>query len=104
MSNMTDADRLRDIASQLRGAFASQEVRRYWADDLLRIAALLDAVPPETLEAIKAGTWKVVPIAPTRKMAKAGRQDWACADREQKAMYDYGAMLAAAPAKPEGGG
>ena len=59
------------------------------------IADLLDAVPPETLRALQAGTWKAVPVEPTTGMMEA-------AYRAQGGVRDQIiAALAAAPKKPE---
>lgn len=63
----------------------------------------------ETLEAIKAGTWKAVPVEPTILMDDAG-EDAHTVTRKQRLGYEgccyssnvYRAMLAAAPKKPEG--
>lgn len=84
---MTDAERLRDLAQKLKrlgdkyGEWGEQKFPAL----LHRIADLLDAVPPETLAAIKAGTWKAVPVVPTAEMKQTRRRDWVHHDREWKA-------------------
>ena len=86
---MTDAEKLRDISTYI----ALTEYR----DAILRAADLLDAVPPETLAALKGGTWKAVPVEPTEEMIKA-----AANGEDTSPRGEYCAMLASAPAKPEG--
>ena len=67
---MTDAEKLRalakwhDLQDDKIGYFGEREVQA----DLLRIADLLDAVPPETLAALRDGTWQAVPKEPTERM------------------------------------
>ena len=89
---MTDADKLRALAHWFENP--DDEINLTWQEApviLRRIADLLDAVPPETLEAIKAGTWRAIPKVPSRELLqKAG-----CS------AGDYHALLAAAPTKPE---
>ena len=87
---MTDQEKLREYITLYEG-FPAQEMQD-WLKTLRRIASLLDAVPPETLDAIKDGTFVVMPKVPSRELLqKAG-----CS------AGDYHALLAAAPAKPEG--
>ena len=68
---------------------------------LNRIADLLDAVPPETLAALKAGTWRAVPVEPTEEMVASGFDIHPCGPGQGKVTDCYCAMLTAAPAKPE---
>ena len=66
---MTDAEKLRELADWFEKP--DDEINITWqeAPDILRrIADLLDAVPPETLVALKAGTWKAVPVKRTDEM------------------------------------
>ena len=84
-----------------------------------KIIAMLP--PLETLAALKAGTWKAVPVEPDKNMVWAGgRAIWqhisADADAhengvhitiwpagaETEAMIGFKAAISAAPAKPEG--
>ena len=94
---MTDAEKLRRVAKFLDDTVVQ--------DDLRRIADLLDAVPPETLAALKAGTWRVMPVEPTdlllKRMADMFRLAWWGADNNSR-RDAYRAVLAVAPAKPEG--
>ena len=105
---MTDADKLRRIGLALRDKEALLfENAPLYIKQLECCADLLDAVPPETLKAIKAGTWKAVPVEPTNTMAfvgmRAGRE--ALSDNPEEIIkVEYRAAIAAAPAKPEGGG
>ena len=95
---MTDADKLREIAKivQLKGfQYLSPE-------EILWFASMLDAVPPETLRALKAGTWKAVPREPTERMVAHGFSIHPCSPGQSKVTDCYNAMLSAAPAKPEG--
>ena len=99
---MTDAEKLRRLAEwhdkhdDARLFYGAREFQ----NDLRRIANLLDAVPPETLEAIKAGE-------PTDKMiGAAGVQLFkcdlsGCEPRETARLVLKAALLSAAPAKPE---
>ena len=49
---MTDADKLRTLAAQyIQNIGLRIPELVAWRDDLLRIASLLDAIPPETLAA-----------------------------------------------------
>ena len=96
---MTDAEKLRRIATGLRGRdpslFPGDDPLMLEESDavsLRRIAGLLDAVPPETLEAIRDGTWKAVPVEPTLIMLTMG---WLTKE-------NYERLLSAAPKKPEG--
>lgn len=64
-------------------------------------------LPLETLAALKAGTWRAVPVAPTDEMARPLTRLWLLADQEsttedkQLARQYAAAVIAAAPAKPE---
>ena len=78
---MTDAEKLRMAANTIKDIYP----RHYFADgslssalisELYRIADLLDAFPPETLAAIKAGTMVAVPKEPTDKMVDASGWPW----------------------------
>ena len=89
---MTDAEKLREIGRNYVGYDFSK--------DLFRIASLLDAVPPETLVALKAGTWRAVPMKPTAKMRDAIYHNMAGEILSTKRAW-YNAV-ATAPAKPEG--
>ena len=100
---MTNAEKLRTLANWLQ---CFHDPNAGDSGLLRRIAGLLDAVPPETLEAIKTGAWRAVPVEPTKAM-----QDALAATANQYNPYTrvtgesiYRAMLAAAPAKPEGEG
>ena len=92
---MTDAEKLRSIGRNYVGYD--------FAKVLFRIADLLDAVPPETLEALKAGTWKAVPMEPTYGMLEAliGAKSQLEASQYCYVLKYYHSMLVAAPAKPE---
>lgn len=69
--------------------------------EIARLRALLDAIPPETLEMIRAGMWVVVPKAPTNLMIdRAFDCQEAASTPIIKDIYD--AMLDASPRKPEG--
>ena len=103
---MTDAEKLRSIGRDYVGYD--------FAKVLFRIADLLDAVPPETLAAIRAGTWKAVPVEPTKDALEQleftylcwlhpGARDYASSPRGiELARRMREAMISAAPAKPEG--
>lgn len=66
-------------------------------------------LPLETLAALKAGTWKAVPVLPTDDMARLLTRLWLMADQEptaedmQHARGYVAAAIAAAPSEPEGG-
>ena len=64
---MTDAEKLRGLADYVL-ALGENSITLGMAFDLRRIADLLDAVPPETLAALKDGTWKAAPVEPTTGM------------------------------------
>ena len=64
---MTDAEKLRGFADYVL-AFGENAVILNMTFALRRIADLLDAVPPETLAALKDGTWKAAPVEPTTGM------------------------------------
>ena len=103
---MTDAEKLRAIA---QGIFHGAELPHGDVIFLNRMSDLLDAVPPETLRALKAGTWKAVPAEPTQEMIWAGEgKDKPAAEYSGYSTEyaycetHYAAMLAAAPKKPEG--
>ena len=102
--NMTDAEKLRAIAESLdyTGALYAQVEA---ADVLRHIADLLDAIPPETLGALKAGAWKAVPVEPTKAMLKSADLeiivDYVDGSETLYPAACYNAMLAAAPVKPE---
>ena len=94
---MTDAEKLRSIGRNYVGYD--------FAKVLFRIADLLDAVPPETLEAIKA-----VPVALLRQIAGQKLSEELSEEELSDADFMGGydtvvrvarAMLASAPAKPE---
>lgn len=96
---MTDAEKLRDIALRRR---ASPEA----AADLYRIADLLEAVPPEILAVLKAGTLVTVPrhelislqmVTSFPPQAVTYKQGWKIIDAAQALC----AAIAAAPEKPE---
>ena len=109
----TDAEKLRLIAtgfinSANQTIFVEQEDATLSANLLIKVADFLDAVPPETLAAIRAGTWKAVPVEPTETQRQIARRyfgmnplnkDGAPMDSLWLSAYD--SMLAAAPAKPE---
>jgi hypothetical protein len=64
-------------------------------------------IPLETLAALKAGTWKAVPVAPTDEMAlPLTRLYWLLPEQDptaedmQHAGHFAAAVIAAAPAKP----
>lgn len=102
---MTDQEKLREYITLYEG-FPAQEMQD-WLKTLRRIASLLDAVPPETLEALKAGTWVAVPKKPSLEMCTRARKEHTNEIRQDLMRNDdcriiYRAMLAAAPAKPEG--
>lgn len=58
---MTDTEKLRSLADSHEAMSGGAPEITAWVNDLRRIAGLLDAVPPETLAAIKAGAAVVVP-------------------------------------------
>ncbi len=89
---MTDAEKLREIATCLEMVAHKETCEE--------IADLLEVIPPETLAALKAGTWKAVPVEPTEKMLKQAWDECANGD-EATYRIAYRAMLAAAPEKPE---
>ena len=98
---MTDAEKLRRLARELDEVNADQrgiESAPIYPGDpelLFRIADLLDAVPPETLEAIKNGRWKAVPLTmPDEMKRKVG--GWG-----PNLDLIWKELLSAAPAKPE---
>ena len=101
---MTDAEKLRHAIADIErphkdaGSLAAT-VEHHWPTIKAAIA-LLDAVPSETLTALKAGTWRAVPKEPSKYMLQAAWDECATGDAVayRKA---YNAMLAAAPAKPE---
>ena len=103
---MTDAEKLREAAVFLLRADNSN---KEWADDLYRIAALLDAVPPETLAAIQAGT--VVTVDRSALSIVLGWLQASLGDKPSwnntsyadavNAVQIFQAALSAAPAKPE---
>ena len=94
---MTDVDKLRELAKIFNP-------RLYYNEEdgvfLYRIADLLDSIPPETLAALKAGTWKAVPVESTYEMQNAAWHSCFSGDFETY-VKAYRAMLAAAPEKPE---
>ena len=102
---MTDAEKLREISRSMQAGddicrpAQAQEYRDSQADNikaLCRIADLLDAVPPETLAALKAGTWKAVPVVmPDDMKRKVG--GWG-----PNLDLIWKELLFAAPAKPKG--
>ena len=75
------------------------------AEDVLKSLGL----PLETLAALKAGTWKAVPVVPTDEMARPLTRLWLMADQEptgedmQCAREYAAAIIAAAPSKPGDG-
>ena len=93
---MTDANYLRETASLLQTDGFHYGV----AVELRRIASMLDAVPPETLVALKAGTWVAVPVEPTDKMQWAGNNVGLVGYDTKGCPIIYSAMLTAAPKKP----
>ena len=105
---MTDAEKLRHLAEWF-GVLGPEtydpDVREEVQADLRRIADLLDAVPPETLAAIKAGTWKAVPVEPTRAMIETAEEGYVKMYTGTPTISPercYRIMISAAPAKPEG--
>ena len=93
---MTDADKLREIAE-----FVDDEMfNSHDGDNLRRIADLLDAIPTETLAALKAGSWRAIPKKPTNAMLFAGNEIGLVGYDSLGSKAVYRAMLAAAPAKP----
>ena len=72
---------------------------------ILRAADLLDAIPPETLAALKAGTWQAVPVEPTEAMnsamARSIGSTMGIDNFGERANQAHHAMLAASPRKPE---
>ena len=62
---MTDAEKLREIAG-LSGALQARD-----AANLLRIASLLDAVPPETLRGLKEDTMVAIPTLALLELTRA---------------------------------
>lgn len=64
-------------------------------------------IPLETLAALKAGTWKAVPVSPTDDMARPLTRLWLLADQEpttedmQLARQYAAAVIASSPAKAE---
>ena len=98
---MTDADKLRRIGLALRDKEALLfENAPLYIKQLECCADLLDAVPPETLRALKEGTWVAVPKKPTVSMDDAAWKAYNSPIWSYAMLYR--AMLAAAPAKPEG--
>lgn len=90
---MTDAEKLREVADYIEKYPTTGRL----SPDLRRIASLLDAVPPETLAAIAAGTWRAVPVEPTEKMF-----DTDAYPRVRSTRYNlWKTMLSAASAKPK---
>ena len=90
---MTDAEKLRIIA---------RDYTVPWINELLRVADLLEAVPPEVLKALKNGTWKAVPVEPTKDQLRAvGCHAMLDVTVWDAARDDYRAIIAAAPEKPE---
>ena len=116
---MTDAERVRRLAQELDEVNADQrgvECAPIYPGDpelLLSIASLLDAIPPETLAAIKEGTWKAVPVEPTKDELERleftylcwlhpGARDYASSlHGVDLASRMRRTMLSAAPTKPE---
>ena len=104
---MTDAEKLRRALDVLEAlvlrAHAGTDDDIAWreaSEDIERIASLLDAVPPETLRALKEGTWVAVPKKPTVSMDDAAWKAYNSPIWSYAMLYR--AMLAAAPMKPEG--
>ena len=102
-SEMTNAEKLRAlIPDWIRDSHLSDDQTVVdTANFLFHIASLLDAVPPETLAALKAGTWKAVPVELTEKMINA------CWELDHHPAVSgvrshWYSFLKAAPAKPEG--
>lgn len=116
---MTDTDQKRemkttpfDVAEYLdsEGVIAEYLIAALESGDRNHfLNALQDAIgiPLETLAALKAGTWKAVPVSPTDEMARPLTRSWLLAEQEPTAedmhlARQYAALtLAAAPAKPE---
>lgn len=94
-ADMTDAEKLRELADLYEHGYPVIEIIE-WQADLRRIASLLDAVPPETLIALKDNKVRVMPPDPPlisitiTDAHKMSPQDW------YKLWW-----LAAARAKPE---
>ena len=104
---MTDADKLKVLAGYILSALGENTITLDIASDLRRIADLLEAVPPEVLKALKAGTWKAVPVEPTSKMLEAAHMSYPTIQDQEKHRYadailvaDFKAMLAAGPESP----
>ena len=98
---MTDADKLRMVADGLPDYCSVEKFH------LRRIAERLDAVPSETLTAIKAGTWKATPVEPTEDQRRIARRYFGLSpfhkDRnpmDHLLLSAYKAMLSVAPTKP----
>ena len=106
---MTDADKLRELAGYFdRGCPSSTP----WncAAHLRRIAFLLDAVPPETLRALKAGTMVAIPIGFARflKSVMESAKEHGGADVDGGWIQDYatdvGILVAVPVTEPCGEG
>ena len=106
---MRDQKKLREVAKLMEQDGYNDTLPNF----LRRIASLLDAVPPETLTGLKAGTWRAVPVEPTKDELEQieftylcwlypGARDYASSPHGiELATRMRSAMLSAAPAKPE---
>ena len=99
---MNDPEKLRELARFIFARLGENTITLGMVFDLRRIADLLDAVPPEVLKALAKGTWKAVPVEPTKDQLRAvGCHAMMDVTVWDAARDDYRAMITAAPEKPE---
>ena len=107
---MTDAEKLREIANDIQKHVGDTTLKSLMTFHLLRIADLLDSIPPEVLKALADGMKTAVSTALLRNIAKQKLSIEV--DEEARTFVDFQegydcvvklvrAMLAAAPEKPE---
>ena len=114
LTAMTDAEKLRLIAngfinSANQAIFIEQEDATLSTNLLIKVADFLDAVPPETLAALKAGTMVVIGrgaasiILGWLQSSLGEKPSWGATSYTDavNAVRMLQAALAAAPAKPE---
>jgi hypothetical protein len=120
---MTVDDFIMRVAQQLRAVIEgdaacslwmrlSPAEREYWVDLTKQhfMALSFLGLHTATLSALKAGTWKAVPVIPTDEMARPLTRLWLLSDQEptaedmQLARQYAAAVIAAAPAKTEARG
>ena len=99
---MTDTEKLRTVADVIRSrdTLANEQDAEELAAMVERIADLLDVVPSETITALRAGTWKAVPVELTERMMEACWELGSHSSPSGVRSHWY-SFLNAAPEKPD---